>query len=289
MISVIIPSYNSWPLIGKTLESLTPQKEHCGEIIVSDSSDDGSHKKIVAHYPQVTVIHHPERLFPGAARNRAIDAASGSVIAMIDADAEASTGWLRAIGENFRREPDAAGFGGSIANASEGLPAARIAHLLEFGGYTPAWPRRRVRMAPSCNLALRREVFDHARFLEDWFGNEDVLLADDISQRGGHIVFDPAMTVYHHTKDDWGAILAHMKRIGRDTGRARSRYDLPGSWLARAPGAALLVGPIKYLLALRRVVGHDSAYIGDFARQTPRVIAAVHAFSAGFREGALMR
>lgn len=289
MISVIIPSYNSWPLIGKTLDSLAAQNGHCGQIIVSDSSDDGSGKKIIAHYPQVTLLNNPERLFPGAARNRAIDAASGSIIAMIDADAEASPNWLRAIGENFRIEPDAAGFGGSIGNARESSPAARIAHLLEFGGYTPAWPRRRVRMAPSCNLALRREVFGHARFLEDWFGNEDVLLADDISRRGGYIVFDPAMTVYHHTKDDWAAILAHMKRIGRDTGRARRRYDLPGSWLARAPGAALLVGPIKYLLALKRVLGYDRAYLGDFARQTPRVIAAVHAFSAGFREGALMR
>ncbi|MBI5142770.1 MAG: glycosyltransferase [Nitrospirae bacterium] len=285
MISVIIPSYNSWPLIGKTLESLTTQNARCGEIIVSDSSDDGSDQKITTHYPHVTLLHNSGRLFPGAARNRAIDVASGSVIAMIDADAEASPDWLHAIGENFVREPEAAGFGGSIANARESSPAARIAHLLEFGGYTPAWPRRRVRMAPSCNLALRRDVFDHARFLEDWFGNEDVLLADNISRRGGHIVFDPAMSVNHHTKDDWAGIYAHMRKIGRDTGRARLRYDLPGSWLARTPGAALLVGPIKYLLALKRVIGCDRAYLGDFIRQTPRVVAAVHAFSAGFRVG----
>lgn len=285
-ISVIIPSYNTWPLIGKTLESLANQTfADEFEVVISDCSTDGSNEKISAEFPNFILLHQEQRDYPGAGRNRAIDSASGSIIAMIDADAEADCNWLNKIQNNFTNHPDITGFGGAIANANENSKPARIAHFLEFGGYTPEWNRRTVRMTPTCNLALKREVFDSARFLTEWFGNEDVTIASEIQSMGGSIIFDPEMLVHHYTRDTWDAIFAHQIRLGRDTGRARFRYDLPGSWLAHKPGASYLIPSIKYLLLLKRALGPDRKYLSDFLSSTPQVIKALNLFANAFKEG----
>jgi glycosyltransferase involved in cell wall biosynthesis len=286
MISVIIPSYNSWPLIGRTLYSLEKQNfKGEFEIIVADSSSDNSNVEISANFPKIKLIHSEKRLFPGAARNRAIDESKGSIIAMIDADAEASDNWLSTIDLNFKKDPQSAGFGGAIENTRDHITAARIAHLLEFGGYTQAWKRRKVRMAPACNLALKREIFDYARFFEEWFGNEDVLLAKKIETLGKEIIFDPEMVVFHNTRDTWKSIYEHQYNLGRDTGRCRTRFNVDGSWLARKPGASYLIPMIKYMLLLKRVIGPDRRYALDFISLTPVIIIALNRFASGFREG----
>jgi len=286
MISVIIPSYNSWPLIGRTLYSLEKQNYQGEyEIVVADCSNDSSNPEISANFPKIKLIHVERREYPGAARNRAIDASKGDIIAMIDADAEASDSWLAVIDRNFKKEPQATGFGGAIENARDHIKAARIAHLLEFGGYTSAWSRRKVRMAPTCNLALKREIFNYARFFEEWFGNEDVLLAKKIETLGKSIIFDPDMLVFHHTRDNWEAIYEHQHNLGRDTGRCRTRFNVPGAWLARRPGASYLIPAIKYTLLLKRVLGPDRRYAIDFFSFSPRIITALNSFASGFREG----
>ena len=286
MISVIIPSYNSMPLIERTLISFRNQK-FTGEfeIIVADSSDDGTHVEIGKKFPDVRCLHKEGRDFPGGGRNRAIDVAKGEIIAMIDADAEANENWLDAIAGNFEKEPDVAGFGGAIENARQDSIEAQVAHLLEFGGYTSNWKRRKVRMCPSCNLALKREIFAKAKFLDEWFGNEDVLLADEIARMGKYIVFDPKMLVFHHTRNTWDSVYNHQKRLGVDTGRSRFRYELPGSWLAHFPLASYLIPLIKYLLLLRRIFSADKEYAGLFVRHTFRILHALNLFASGFREG----
>jgi glycosyltransferase involved in cell wall biosynthesis len=286
MISVIIPSYNSWPLIGETLQSLSVQKTSVEyEIIVADCSTDGSDKKIAVQFPLVRLLHKDTHDYPGAARNRALDNARGEIIAMIDADAKASEDWIERISRNFESNPDAVGFGGAIENARKESKPARVAHLLEFGGYTPSWPGRNVRMTPTCNLALQKTVFDSARFLEDWFGNEDVLIANHISKMNGKIIFDPEMLVLHYTRDSWASIYAHQKRLGHDTGRTRYQFDLPGSWLAHNYLATFLIPAIKYVFLLKRVFSYDSEYLADFLTCNFQVIKALNLFADGFRDG----
>lgn len=286
MISVIIPSYNSWPLIGETLQSLSDQKTSVEfEIIVADCSTDGTDRKIAEMFPSVRLLHKDTHDYPGAARNRAIDDAKGEIIAMIDADAKASEGWIEKISLNFKTNPYAMGFGGAIENASRESRPARVAHLLEFGGYTPSWKRRKVRMTPTCNLALKKNVFDSVRFLEDWFGNEDVLIADHISRMKGTIIFDPEMLVYHYTRDSWESIFDHQKKLGHDTGRTRYQYNLPGSWLAHNTLAMFLIPFIKYFFLLKRVFSCDGEYLADFLACNPQVIKALRVFAKGFREG----
>jgi hypothetical protein len=85
-VSVVIPTYNRWPMVADALESALEQQGAAVEVIVvDDGSRDGTADLLSARYPSVTVIRqaNAER---GAARNRGAVAARGSYLCFLDAD-----------------------------------------------------------------------------------------------------------------------------------------------------------------------------------------------------------
>ena len=94
-ISVITPAYKAATTIGRTLASIGGQNVSPGEVIVID---DGSPDKTVRateeaaaalHGIPLTILQQPNG-GAGAARNRGVEAAKGSLLAFLDADDE----WL---------------------------------------------------------------------------------------------------------------------------------------------------------------------------------------------------
>lgn len=86
MISVIIPTYNRAHTLGRALDSVLAQSRPAAEIIVvDDGSGDASRDLLERDYPQVRVIYQ-ENQGVSAARNRAIEAASGDWLAFLDSD-----------------------------------------------------------------------------------------------------------------------------------------------------------------------------------------------------------
>ncbi|EJD6585303.1 glycosyltransferase family 2 protein, partial [Providencia rettgeri] len=93
LISVIIPCYNSSKTLRNTLDSIVQQDCTCDfEVIVSDdNSDDIDKIKLILHdyqnkFKTLILIESNENLGGGAARNKAIDIATGSYIAFLDSD-----------------------------------------------------------------------------------------------------------------------------------------------------------------------------------------------------------
>jgi glycosyltransferase involved in cell wall biosynthesis len=84
-ISVVIPCYNAERYLAEALTSVERQTRKVFEtVVVDDGSTDGSVE--VARRFGVRCILSPRRAGPAAARNRAIAAAEGDVIAFLDAD-----------------------------------------------------------------------------------------------------------------------------------------------------------------------------------------------------------
>jgi O-antigen biosynthesis protein len=107
--SVVVPAYNAAATLGACLESLAHLNSPNSEtIVVDDGSSDSTAE--VASRAGVRVLRAEHRGL-GAARNRGIEAAAGSCVAFIDADARADPDWLYHLVETLSRR-DAAAAGG---------------------------------------------------------------------------------------------------------------------------------------------------------------------------------
>jgi glycosyltransferase involved in cell wall biosynthesis len=93
LVSVMIGAYNAAPYLGEAIESALRQDHKPIElIVVDDGSTDGT-ADIARSFAQVKVIQQ-ENAGNGAARNRAIENASGELYAFLDADDRFTPGKL---------------------------------------------------------------------------------------------------------------------------------------------------------------------------------------------------
>lgn len=93
LVSVMIGVYNGAPYLGEAIESVLAQDYGPLElIVVDDGSTDGS--AAVAHAYAGTRVVRQENAGNGAARNRAVEEASGELYAFLDADDRFAPGKL---------------------------------------------------------------------------------------------------------------------------------------------------------------------------------------------------
>ena len=85
LVSVIVPTYDDSEYLGPALESIAAQTHENIEIIVVDSSDVSWLRDLAARVDGFTYLfQEPQGL--AAARNRGLDAATGELLAFLDAD-----------------------------------------------------------------------------------------------------------------------------------------------------------------------------------------------------------
>lgn len=84
-VSVLIPTYNSGRFLGDAIESVLTQTFKDYEIIVVDDGSTDNTAQVVAQYPQVKYIQR-EHCGVSATRNAAVAAATGEIVAFLDAD-----------------------------------------------------------------------------------------------------------------------------------------------------------------------------------------------------------
>jgi glycosyltransferase involved in cell wall biosynthesis len=86
VISVIIPTYNRWPMVGEAVESVLAQSyENFELIVVDDGSSDGSAEKLAGFGGDIRFVFQKRRGV-SAARNRGVSIAKGRHLAFLDSD-----------------------------------------------------------------------------------------------------------------------------------------------------------------------------------------------------------
>lgn len=89
-VSVITPVYNVEKYIGKTLESVFAQTYKDIEIVLVDDCSKDKSAHIIAKYkeahPEIVYFVQPQNMGAGAARNKALELASGQYVAFLDSD-----------------------------------------------------------------------------------------------------------------------------------------------------------------------------------------------------------
>ena len=286
-VSVIVPSYNAAPTIDRCLgafEAQTAASE--AEIIVVDSSSDGTADLVSARFPRVRLLALPTRRFPGDARNLGIAEARADVLAFTDADCIPDPRWLEGILAAHRARPDPA-IGGAIENGNPDSAVGWAAYLLEFSQWIPSRPAGRMpEIATGC-LSLKRWAFErYGPFLEGTYSS-DTAFQWRLLRDGHEPLFDPAIRVAHVNIDRLGELLRRKLRHGRDFARLRARAEQfsAGRRLAFAALAAGL--PMVLWRRIAQRVAADPELRIRLARSTPGVVLALCAWSAGEAAGYL--
>src|SRR4051794_24889785 len=92
--SVIIPAYRASTLPACLERVLTQDYADRFEVVVCVSADDASQLPVLPADDRLQVLTHVPRLSAAAARNRAVAASRGRLLAFTDADALPNGDWL---------------------------------------------------------------------------------------------------------------------------------------------------------------------------------------------------
>jgi glycosyltransferase involved in cell wall biosynthesis len=109
LFSILTAAFDASATVSAAVESVLRQTEASWElIVVDDGSTDGTADRVRAYAedPRVRLIAQENRGLSGA-RNRALDAASGRYIALLDADDLYMPSYLTAMRDALERDPDA--------------------------------------------------------------------------------------------------------------------------------------------------------------------------------------
>ena len=86
LVSVLVPAYDVEEFVGAAIESALAQTyPHVEVVVVNDGSTDGTVAAIAPYRDRIVFVDQANRGLAGA-RNAAIEAASGTVLALLDAD-----------------------------------------------------------------------------------------------------------------------------------------------------------------------------------------------------------
>jgi len=285
-LTIVVASYNARDSIGRCLTSLVGQTlAEPFEVVVVDSSTDGTGELVTRDFPQARLVRSAQRLFAGDARNRGIAASSAPVIAFMDADCTVDPGWaanLLAVHRAGHRVVASA-----IDNGARDSLLSWTYYLCEFSHWLPGGPARPISEAAGCCLSLDRSVFErHGPFLTGTYSS-DTAFHWKLQAVGQSAHFVPDIRVHHHASGSLVAMLRHVCDHRRCFARVkcRAKHLTPAERLL-----ALLLEPATpgllmaaVLLRLRR----HPVYLPVFAAVSPALFLAFVARAVGETVGYL--
>ena len=213
-ISVAVCSYNGSRTIRGTLEGLACVEYPDFEVIVVDDGSTDETAAIAATY-NCRVISTPNTGL-SSARNVALSAASGEIIAYIDDDAIPDPHWLQYLANTFTQS-DFVMVGGPniappdcdrIADCVDNAPGGPI-HVLITD--------EEAEHLPGCNMAIRKSCLEAVGGFDPRFrvAGDDVDMCWRLRERGWRLGFCPGAVVLHHRRDSvrayWNQQLGYGK------------------------------------------------------------------------------
>ncbi|MCU1495359.1 MAG: epsJ [Acidimicrobiaceae bacterium] len=217
-ISFVVIAYNEQANICACLDSLIAQRGlGLHEIIVVDDGSTDATAAIVADYalehPTVRLIHQPNS-GRGAARAVGVDAASGELLAMVDADICLPEHWLTTC---IAALNDHAVVGGTA------IPDGDVAYLHRRFSLE-ALPAPSTTTITGNNGLYRREVFQSVRFDPGLRNGEDVDLNHQLVEAGWRAACLPGLHVDHREHKSFLTSVFWLFESGRGATGQLLRY-----------------------------------------------------------------
>jgi GT2 family glycosyltransferase len=286
-VTVIIPAYGPGPHLEEVVASLDRQLDDASTIIISHSGTDDPTDRFAAN-SRVTVLHSKERLFAGAARNRALALAKTEWVAFVDEDVVPAHDWHSALRRAISSDEADCVIGAIGYRVTGGYWGMAIWYV-EFGSVHPYLGKRPLTGGPSANMAVRREPFAKAGgFPQDWRFAQDIVAHARMVEAGQPVMFEPTLIVYHYNRGGIGHMWRHMFHHGRYSARVRRDYPkLPAAAAVRWPLLSVGMLPARMVQVIRRVFGSPNSDKGQFLLYLPGIFVGTAAFSLGFAREAM--
>jgi glycosyltransferase involved in cell wall biosynthesis len=264
-ISVVVCAHNAESTIHETLEACSKLEYPNFEVIVVDDGSTDRTAAIAEKYA-VRLIRIANKGLSNA-RNVGAEAATGEIVAFIDADAYPDPHWLMYLARTFAQS-DHAGVGGpNIIPSSDGFIAQCVARA-PGGPIHVLYSDHEAEHIPGCNMAFRKRWLEEIGGFDPQFhaAGDDVDLCWRLQERGLTLGFSPAAVVWHHRRNSLRAFWKQQKGYGAAEALLEKKwpqkYNRLGhlSWGGRLYGS----GNIASLLFQRRRVYHGTWGTGLF-------------------------
>jgi GT2 family glycosyltransferase len=243
--SIVIPTKNRAEDLRRTLPTLLEQTVAPAEIIIVDQSRDDASWEVVKDYeararvrssaaPRFIYLHEPEINSAGAARNVAIEKASGDILIFLDDDVLLEANFIEEILAPYAQDANIGGVSGVITNYPQPSLIRRwIARLFWTGPFHDErqeiyWHCDQLREAKPFSvrkfgaglMSVKRQALGEIRFDDRYRGpGEDVDVSWRISERSPLVITSRARLV--HVRTSAGAPRDHWL-----TSDSRSSYYL---------------------------------------------------------------
>ena len=174
--SIVVPLHNEEGYIEACIRALLTQDyppERYEIIVVDNNSTDGS-VEIVQRHARVKLLSEA-RQGDFAARDRGLRAAQGEIIAFTDSDTAPEADWLSEIAAAMSSDPDLGILVGNLQYGDSKLMRMLADYEAERSDYILSSQKKEIYFGYTCNMAVRRSVFDRIGSFPQLYRNSDVL------------------------------------------------------------------------------------------------------------------
>ena len=283
-------------------------RSRCEVLVVDNAPCDDRTRALVSGRPDVRYVLEPR---PGLdfARNRALQCATGEIVAYLDDDVTVDAGWLEGLCEAYADNPDAAAFTGLVlpyelqteaqvrfeTRGGFGRGFAKLRHVAGADGDPDSlFPFGAGVFGAGCNMAFRRSVllglggFDEALDTgQPLPGGGDLDAFYRVVRAGFVLAYEPAYLVFHQHRRSmeelrrqyrsWGlGFMAYVGKSYRADPAARSAFRALVCWwfmyMAGETRRALTAGDKRTAAMLRaELAGGIVGLFGEYGRSMKRV------------------
>jgi GT2 family glycosyltransferase len=241
-ITVAVCSHNGAATLRTCLERTLEVDYPDFEVIVVDDGSTDETAAIAASFG-VRVVRTPNRGL-SAARNTALELATGELVAYLDDDAWPDRHWLSYLARAFRTSTHALIGGPNVPPPPRNLAERAIA-AAPGGPIHVLLSDELAEHVPGCNLAVRRDVLRELGGFDPQFraAGDDVDICWRILESGLTVGFEPAAMVWHHRRDSVRGYLRQQRGYGKAEALLErkwpERYNALGHaiWHGRVYGA----------------------------------------------------
>lgn len=257
-ISAVVCAYNEETTIGACVDSVLSSTYPNLELIVCDDGSTDATAAIVEG--RGVALLRLDHAGLSNARNAGLAAATGDIVAFLDADAACHPHWPFHLALSLE-DPVAATGGPNLPVPNAGLVERAISHVPGQASEV-LLGRDRAEHVPGCNMAFRRDRLLEIGGFDDRYtsAGDDLDVCWKLHDAGLEIGFSPAAQILHHRRSTVRGFLRQQVGYGRAermlSGPHRHRLNV----LRQARWRGFIYGPGLFLPSLLK----SSVYTGWF-------------------------